>query len=323
MAFIRTLLGDIAPEELGVTYSHEHLVCVPPYWEELGETDFWLDDVDKSRAEVELFREAGGRSIVDATVVDYGRRAADVAEISRQTGVHIVGSTGFNKGILWPAKIPGQNRTFAQWIEESTPAQLCDHYVREIEGGIEGTASRAGQIKYGTGYNSITALERKTIEAAVLAHRETHAPVHAHLERGTMVLEQMEILRALHFDMRCISLGHMDLNPDPYLCKKAASAGAYICFDGIGKVKYHPDSLVIDLIFELVDAGFQRQILISGDTARRSYYRSYSDSRGLPYILEGWRPRLIEEANARGMYGEELADDLFIHNPKACFAFKM
>ena len=323
MGFVRTILKDIAPERLGVTYAHEHLVCVPPYWRELGETDFWLGDVEKSFEEVMLFKQAGGNAIIDATVVDYGHRAKDVGDIARRSGVHIVASTGFNKGILWPAKIPGKEITYEQWINQSTTHALCDHFVKEIEEGMDGTSLRAGQIKYGTGYNCITALDRKTIEAAVLAHRVTKAPLHVHLERGTMPLEQIEILKSLHFDMRNISFGHLNLNPDPFLHQKVARAGAYVCFDGVGKVKYHPDSLIINLIFQLVEAGFQRQILVSGDTARRSYFRTYSQARGLPFILESWRPRLIEEANTRGIDGMRLSEDLFINNPKECFAFKL
>ena len=34
MDFIRTLNGDIPPGELGVTYAHDHLFCVPPLWKE-------------------------------------------------------------------------------------------------------------------------------------------------------------------------------------------------------------------------------------------------------------------------------------------------
>ena len=73
MGFIRTMLGDIAPEDLGFTYSHEHIVCRPPHWAERGEQDLLLDDPAKSQNEVALFKAAGGRSIVDATAVDYGR----------------------------------------------------------------------------------------------------------------------------------------------------------------------------------------------------------------------------------------------------------
>ena len=50
MAFIRTLTGDIKPEELGFTYSHEHIICIPPYWKERGEDDLLLDDENKSRS---------------------------------------------------------------------------------------------------------------------------------------------------------------------------------------------------------------------------------------------------------------------------------
>ncbi len=315
MGFIRTLLGDIEPEKLGVTYSHEHIVCNPPYWKEKGDVDYLLDDVNKSLTEVNLFKSAGGDSIIDATVIDYGRETKAVAEISKKSGVHIVGTTGFNKSFLWGAKIPGRSEIFSTWIERSSIEELRDYFINEIENGLDGTTYKAGQIKFGTGYNSITSLELKTIKAAILAHQITKAPVHAHLERGSMALEQCEILKEEGFDLQNISFGHMDLNPDPYIHKKVAQTGAYVCFDGIGKVKYHPDSLVIELILSLVKHGFQKQILASGDTARRSYYHSYSEARGLPYILKSWRPRLIEEANLRGYAGEDLAKDIFVNNP--------
>ena len=46
MGFIRTLLGDIRPEEMGFTLSHEHLVCRPPYWVWKNDDDLLLDDPD-------------------------------------------------------------------------------------------------------------------------------------------------------------------------------------------------------------------------------------------------------------------------------------
>ena len=86
MSFVRTMLGDIRPEDLGFTYSHEHIVCRPAYWQERGEDDLLLDDPDRSCNEVRLFKEAGGKSIVDATAIDYGRDPAAVRDISRKTG---------------------------------------------------------------------------------------------------------------------------------------------------------------------------------------------------------------------------------------------
>ena len=48
MPFIRTMLGDIKPEQLGFTYSHEHIVCRPRYWIEHNQDDLLLDDPEKS-----------------------------------------------------------------------------------------------------------------------------------------------------------------------------------------------------------------------------------------------------------------------------------
>lgn len=322
MAFIRTMLGDIDPAKLGFTYSHEHIVCRPPHWVERGEVDLLLDDPEKSRREVELFRKAGGQSIVDATAVDYGRDPAAVRDISRATGVNIIGTAGFNKGFLWDAKMPDRDCTFADWIENTSVDDLARFVIDEVEHGMNGTDVRGGQVKFGTGYNSITPLEIKTIRAVCRAHLQTGAPLHAHTEAGTMALEQMQYLREEGVDLHNISFGHMDRNPDPWMHRKIAETGAYLCFDGIAKVKYNPESVRIECILALAKAGHQKQILVSGDTARRSYYYSYEYAVGLPYIKQTWLPRLVEQAYEAGLDGRQLAEDIFVNNPRECFTFK-
>ena len=67
MSFVRTMTGDILPEEMGFTYSHEHIVCRPAYWMERGQVDLLLDDPAKSEEEVRLAKAAGVDTIVDAT----------------------------------------------------------------------------------------------------------------------------------------------------------------------------------------------------------------------------------------------------------------
>ena len=42
MSYIRTFFKDIDPEDLGFTYSHEHIVCIPQYWKERNEDDLLL-----------------------------------------------------------------------------------------------------------------------------------------------------------------------------------------------------------------------------------------------------------------------------------------
>ncbi|MEG2288202.1 MAG: phosphotriesterase, partial [Ruthenibacterium sp.] len=76
-----------------------------------------------------------GQSIVDATAVDYGRDPVAVREISRKTGVHIVGTAGFNKGFLWDARMPGENRTYKDWIEKASVDELAQFVIGEVEQG--------------------------------------------------------------------------------------------------------------------------------------------------------------------------------------------
>ena len=79
MSFIRTFFKDIDPGDLGFTYSHEHIVCIPQYWKEKNEDDLLLDDPEKSKLDVLDFKELGGKTIVDATAIDYGRHVEEVA----------------------------------------------------------------------------------------------------------------------------------------------------------------------------------------------------------------------------------------------------
>ncbi|MFC7395051.1 phosphotriesterase family protein [Scopulibacillus cellulosilyticus] len=329
MSFVRTLKGDIKPEELGFTYSHEHIVCRPAYWAERGEDDLLLDDKEKSKLDVQDFKNHGGRSIVDATAVDYGRNVQAVKEISDELDIQIVGTAGFNKSFLWDAKIKedlksaiGNFNTYGEWIETASINELTEFVVLEVEEGLEGTPFKAGQVKFGTGYNRITPLEEKTLRAVARAHHETKAPMHSHTEAGTMGLEQIELLKSEGVNLEYMSFGHMDRNPDPYYHEQIAKTGAFLSFDGIAKIKYAPESTRIHCILELVKKGYEDQILVSGDTARKTYYKHYDYGLGLEYIIAKWVPRFIDDANRQGFDGEKLIRKFFIDNPARCFAFK-
>lgn len=330
MSFIRTLDSDIPKEQLGFTYSHEHIVCRPAHWSERGADDLLLDDPDKSKLDVLDFKKHGGQAIVDATAIDYGRDVPAVYKIMKDTGIRIIGTAGFNKSFLWDAAVKeelrpiiGNYKTYYNWIEAKSINELADFVIREVEEGLEGSPFKAGQVKFGTGYNRITPLEEKTLRAVARAHHETKAPIHSHTEVGTMGLEQIELLRSEKVDLSFLSLGHMDRNPDPYYHEQIAQTGAYLSFDGIAKIKYAPESTRIALILELVRKGYEDQILISGDTARKTYYKHYDHGLGLEYIIAKWVPRFMDEANRAGFDGQKLVEKFFIKNPANCFAFKL
>lgn len=323
MPFIRTLSGDIKPETLGVTYAHDHLFCVPPLWKEKGQVDFLIDDVDSSIKDVELFKAAGGQAVYDATAIDYGRDPVALKQIADRTGIKIVATAGFNKAIMWPGRMPGQDCTFQQWIDRRSRPEIRRHVVEELTIGLDGTELKGGVAKFGTGYNTISDSEDKVMRAVLDAHKETGSPLHSHTEFGTLILEQLKIVKEEGVDPARLTIAHVDRNPDHWVHLKAAETGAFLCFDGISRIKYHPESVLIDCILNLLRHGHADQILIGGDIARRTMYRNYGEGGlGLGYILESWVPRFVAQATEAGFDGVSLIESFFVRNPQRAFAFK-
>lgn len=295
-------------------------VLRPPLWQEKGQTDLLIDDIDASLADIALFVAAGGQSVYDATAIDYGRDPRALLELSRRGGIRIIATAGFNKAIMWPGRFPGQDITFQQWIDARDRAAIRDHVVGELTVGLDGTDLRAGVAKFGTGYNTISAAEDKVMRAVLDAHKETGAPLHSHTELGTLILEQLDILRAEGVDPARLTIAHVDRNPDPWVHRKAAETGVFLCFDGISRIKYHPESVLIDCILRLVRAGHEDQIVVGGDIARRTMYRNYGEGGlGLGYILRSWVPRLVEEAGEAGFDGAALVRKFLHDNPARAF----
>ena len=122
MTIVRTVLGDVAPESLGVCYSHEHLIIDAGFVTEAF-PDFLLDSVDRAVDEVTEFRDAGGRTLVDSMPAACGRNAAKLAEVSRRTGVHILCPTGVHLRKYYPPD------HFFPALDEALP--MLAGYVRQ------------------------------------------------------------------------------------------------------------------------------------------------------------------------------------------------
>ena len=180
---VRTVLGDIAPEALGRTDYHEHLLQASPL---LPGDD--LDDVDLSRREAELLRDSGFDALVDLTPVGLGRDPAALVAISRATGMQVVGATGVHRRQHYLPDHP---------VRGWTADDLLACFVAEVQDGLlpdpfapgDRLDARAGVIKVGTGYWDISAFEERVLEAAAEAHRVTGVPVVCHTEHGTATWE--------------------------------------------------------------------------------------------------------------------------------------
>ncbi|NNE75772.1 MAG: aryldialkylphosphatase, partial [Pricia sp.] len=62
--FFRTILGDKPIEEMGLTYSHEHILIEDSYVT-AANPELLLNDVERITQELSDFYKGGGRTVVD------------------------------------------------------------------------------------------------------------------------------------------------------------------------------------------------------------------------------------------------------------------
>ena len=309
---IRTVTGDIDSDELGFTYSHEHLLGAPPVAKR-NDDDLVILDEAAALEEARAAQNVGVRSMYEASAWDYSRQPAALRRISEQTGLQIIACGGFNKGEWF-------DDLLADWSID----KLTEQITADVETGMDGTDVRAGAIKYGTSYNRVSPVEERVLRAAARAHRATGAVLHGHTETGTMALKQLDLLEEEGVDLHRVGIVHLMRNPDSYLHKQIARRGTYLCYDGFAKIKYFPESTRIQVILDVVEAGHADRILIGGDLARKTDLTAYTGGPGLHYIAGNWLPRFREELRERHYSPsdiDELVTMIFVENPKRYFSF--
>src|SRR5690606_41392474 len=118
MSFIRTITGDVEISEMGLTYSHEHVIIDESY-PILENPDFLLNDVDAITQELSDLFQKGVRTMIDAMPANCGRNPLKLAEVSKRSGWQIVSCTGIPLGSYDPP---------THWRSTSSAYQLADRY---------------------------------------------------------------------------------------------------------------------------------------------------------------------------------------------------
>lgn len=287
---IRTLCKDIRPEEAGHAQCHEHI------WLNRGasyqiDPALCMDDFSRSLQELEDYRRAGGRLIVDAQPTGCGRDARMLAKLSDESGVHIVAAAGFHKKVFF------DNLSFLAWPEE----KLARLYIQEIETGIAdpGQASslyRAGILKAAADNGWDTdPVYQKLFEAVAQAAGGTGAPVMIHTEKGNDILGLIRWFRDRGISPEKLLICHLDrTHYDADYHKEVLSTGCTLCYDSIHRLKYISEQEELDLLKAMLQSGYAGQIVLSLDTTNRRLRSYYAEDMGLDYILTDFLPKLAE-----------------------------
>lgn len=259
---IRTVTGDIQPEELGNTLCHEHFIVDLDRVRHDGQSR--IDTPQEAEPEIRKAMAYGIRSAIEMTTIDMGRDLAKLKEISEDTGLHIIAATGFYLSEYHPA-----------WLKDADPEEIADLFIRELTRGEEKTGIRPGIIgEIASSKDSFMGEEKKVLRAAGIASKATGAAVSTHTGRNT-AQETIEILLSEGVDPDRIIIGHQDLIDDTEYHLSLLSQGVNIAFDTCGKSAYMPDEARAKNALAIVKAGYRDHLLLSNDVSRRTYFTSY------------------------------------------------
>jgi phosphotriesterase-related protein len=305
----RTVLGEVETSTLGRVDAHDHLMITGgPLVER--DSDILLEDVDEGIAEARAFRDAGGGAIVDALPGGCGRDPQALRTISREAGVHVIGTTGFYRSNAYPQ---------GHWLRHYPVDQMAAVLLGEVNDGIdrgdlagpvvESTGVQPGVLKMATGLDAIDSLERRMLKAVAAVHRASGLPILTHAEHGTFGPRQLDLLEDEGVDPTRVMVGHVDRLPDLEMHRRIAARGAFLGYDGLGRERYRPFRVVADVVRQLIAEGFGGQLLLGGDVGRRSM-RLSAGGLGIVGVLTTMVPDLVSAGIA-----EESVNDMLVGNP--------
>lgn len=315
MTFIRTVLGDIDPGRLGVTYAHEHLV-IDGGRPVLMQPDFDLGDVDRMVPEVEGAMRLGLSAAVDAMPCDAGRNVRKLAELARRTGLHLVAPTGLHHDRYYGP---------AHWSHRIAVDELADLFVADVDDGIDAndyagplvrrTGHRAGVLKVAGSEGGLSARDERVFAAAALAHGRTGVPILTHCEGGTGAIDQVRFLVERGVEPGHVVVSHVDKVVDRGLHRELLASGAVAEYDGSFRWGDGPNG-TLQLLEWMIEDGLADRIVLGMDAARQGYYGVYGGSPGLTWLLDGFTSAMAE----RGI-DATVRHRLFVDNPARVFAF--
>lgn len=313
---VMTVLGPIAPDAMGITLMHEHLVIDAATWwhrptspsrmplayslvsstiyGELRMDPFVnldncrLDDIKVAIDEIQEFKGLGGQTVVDATCRGIGRDPAALQTIAQATGLHIIMGAGFYLESTHP---PDVKVLSIQAIEELI-TQDVQEGVDEVRAGIIGEVGVSAKF---------TSEEQKVLRGAARAQRSTGVPLTIHMpgweRHGERVLDLVAEEGA---DLSRTVLDHMNLSfDDPDYQMSLADRGAYLEYDMIGMDYFYADQQGqapcdeenAQALKRLIDQGYGERLLLSQDVFLKMMLTRHGGF-GYGYILRHFVPRL-------------------------------
>ena len=273
-----------------------------------------LMDLDTTIEEVRKYSEVGGGAIVDATTTGIGRKPDALAQISRESGVHIVMGTGFYVEAVHPED-----------MDERSVDELALEIVGDIVEGVEDSGVRAGIIGEVGCTWPLAPNERKSLAAGAIAQRETGAAMLIHPGRHPDApVEILELLASAGADISRVIMGHLDRTVFEFdALQSIAASGCFLEWDLFGNEgSYYPlaeidmpsDAQRLGFVERVANAGYSDRIVTGQDIFTKHRLVKYG-GHGYGHILENIVPKMRRKG-----FSEDAIRAIIVGNPARILA---
>jgi phosphotriesterase-related protein len=299
---VQSVLGPLDASQLGFTLTHEH-ICRHPVAGPGGKAGLIAQAVGRLKEA----RDAGIDTVIDVTPFDVGRDVRFGEAVSRKSGMQIVACTG--QHFFAPAS-----------HEARSVEQITETFIREIEQGIDDTDIKAGVIKVAARSGVMTPAEQKVFRAAARASKATGIAVQTHTnasERGGEA--QAALFAEEGLSPERVSLGHSngtdDLGYLIGLARRGYTLGMDHAFWGMAAGATLSWQKRLEIVKQLIDAGFIHQLFLSNDWVFGDVERDKVNPDGLLFTTRKTIPHLKH----LGVTDQEIRI-ITVENPRRFFA---
>ncbi len=256
MPTVETVQGAIDAEELGLVLVHEHVrfrdeaVAAewPQRYDEQAELDAALEAVNAAKSR-------GVQTIVDPTAMFGGRDVRFMKRVADETGVRIVACTGIYSYDYLP-----------HYFDNRDVDEMADHFISDIEGGIQGTAIKAAFLKCAADAAGVTENIEKIHRAVARASVQTGAPIMAHsMPAAATGPRQVDIFEQEGVDLARVQIAHCGDTEDLDYIQGLIDRGVYVGLDRYGLDMYLPIAKRNATAAELLRRGHAERLMISQD----------------------------------------------------------
>jgi phosphotriesterase-related protein len=256
MSQVQTVQGAVEADELGVVLCHEHVrfrdEAVAAEWPNRYDEQL---ELDAALVAVNDAKDRGVRTIVDPTAMFGGRDVRFMKAVADQTDVQIVACTGIYSYDYLP-----------HYFENRDVDVMADHFVEDIEIGVQGTDIRAAFLKCAADAAGVTEHVEKIHRAVARASLQTGAPIMAHSMPAVATgPRQVEIFAEEGVDLSRVQIAHCGDTDDLDYIERLIDKGVYVGLDRYGLEMYLPIDKRNATAAELLRRGHAERLIISQD----------------------------------------------------------